>query len=125
MYNYLKVTGQTDGNGHRLSSNTEASGRFHTDWLNMMYPRLKSAKNLLRQDGLLFVSINDGELPNLRLIGNEVFGEENFLACFVWKSRQNKDNRTLTGASIDHEYVVCYGNSIRGATRDRTQVLEP
>ena len=125
MDNYLKVTGQTDGNGSRLSSNTEASGRFHTDWLNMLYPRLKSARSLLRQDGLLFVSIADGELSNLRLICNEIFGEENFLACFVWKSRQNKDNRTLTGASIDHEYVVCYGNSIRGATRDRTQYSNP
>ena len=125
MANYLKVTGQTDGSGHRLSSNTEASGRFHTDWLNMLYPRLKSARSLLSQDGLLFVSADDGELPNLRLICNEIFGEENFLACFVWKSRQNKDNRTLTGASIDHEYIVCYGNSIRGATRDRTQYSNP
>ncbi len=119
--NYLKLTGQIDGENQKLSSNTEASGRFHTDWLNMMYPRLKLAKNLLQRDGLIFVSIDDGELPALRLAMDEIFGEENLLAIFVWKSRQNKDNRTVTGASIDHEYVVCYGVSIRGAARDKAQ----
>jgi len=121
MRNYLELTGQTDGDNRKLSSNTEASGRFHTAWLNMMYPRLKLAKNLLRQDGLIFVSIDDGELPALHLAMDEIFGEENFLATFIWKSRQNKDNRTVTGASIDHEYLICYGNSIRGAARDSSQ----
>ena len=119
--NYLELTGQTDAKNRKLSSNTEASGRFHTDWLNMMYPRLKLAKSLLRQDGLIFVSIDDGELPALRLAMDEILGEENFLATFVWKSRQNKDNRTLTGASIDHEYLLCYGNKIRGSVRDQSQ----
>lgn len=123
--NYMRITGQVDINGQKVSSNTEASGRFHTDWLNMLYPRLKVAKNLLRRDGAIFVSIDDGELPSLRLAMNEIFGEENFLACFVWKSRQNKDNRTVTGASIDHEYVVCYGNRIRGSARDRSQYSNP
>ena len=60
--NYLELTGQVDGNGNKISSNTEASGRFHTDWLNMMYPRLKLARNLLREDGVIFISIDDGEL---------------------------------------------------------------
>jgi len=123
--NYLELTGQVGEGGKKLSSNTEASGRFHTDWLNMMYPRLKLARNLLRSDGVIFISIDDGELPGLRLAANDVFGEENFLACFVWKSRQNKDNRTVTGASVDHEYIVCYGNSIRGAGRDVSQYSNP
>ena len=122
--NYLELTGQVQG-GAKISSNTEASGRFHTDWLNMMSPRLKLARNLLRRDGAIFVSIDDGELPGLRIAMNEVFGEENFLACFVWKSRQNKDNRTVTGASVDHEYILCYGNTIRGASRDRSQYSNP
>lgn len=122
--NYLELTGQVEGS-KKISSNTEASGRFHTDWLNMMYPRLKLARNLLRDDGVIFISIDDGELPGLRLAANEIFGEENFLACFIWKSRQNKDNRTVTGASVDHEYIVCYGNSIRGAARNQSQYSNP
>jgi adenine-specific DNA-methyltransferase len=122
--NYLELTGQVEG-GQKISSNTEASGRFHTDWLNMMYPRLKLARNLLRRDGTIFISIDDGELPRLRFAADDIFGEENFLACFIWKSRQNKDNRTVTGASVDHEYIVCYGNSIRGAARDRSQYSNP
>jgi adenine-specific DNA-methyltransferase len=122
--NYLELTGQVEG-GQKISSNTEASGRFHTDWLNMMYPRLKLARDLLRRDGTIFISIDDGELPRLRIAADDIFGEENFLACFVWKSRQNKDNRTVTGASVDHEYIVCYGNSIRGAARDRSQYSNP
>jgi adenine-specific DNA-methyltransferase len=119
--NYQRITGQVDCEGKRVTSNSEASGRFHTDWISMLYPRLKLAKNLLKKDGLICVSIDDGELPNLRLIMDDVFGEENLLAVFVWKSRQNKDNRSTTGASIDHEYIVCYGNKIRGSARDRSQ----
>jgi adenine-specific DNA-methyltransferase len=122
--NYLELTGQVEG-GRKISSNTEASGRFHTDWLNMMYPRLRLARNLLRRDGTIFISIDDGELPHLRIAADDIFGEENFLACFIWKSRQNKDNRTVTGASVDHEYIVCYGNSIRGATRVTSQYSNP
>ena len=123
--NYLELTAQIDGNSRKLSTNTEASGRFHTDWLNMMYPRLKLAKQLLHRDGVIFVSIDDGELPALRLVANDILGEENFIASFVWKSRQNKDNRTLTGASVDHEYMVCYGNRVRGAERDSSQYANP
>ena len=122
---YLKYTGQKDDEGLSTSSNSESSGRFHTNWLNMMYPRLKAAKSLLQKDEIIFISIDDGELSGLRLVANEIFGEENFLACFVWKSRQNKDNRTVTGASIDHEYVVCYGNTIRGDARDYSQYSNP
>ncbi|QOD82949.1 site-specific DNA-methyltransferase [Chromobacterium haemolyticum] len=122
--NYLELTGQVEG-GAKISSNTEASGRFHTDWLNMLYPRLKLARNLLKSDGVVFISIDDGEASRLRLIADDVFGEENFIASFVWKSRQNKDNRTVNGASVDHEYVVCYGKQIRGSARDRSQYTNP
>jgi len=122
--NYMELTGQVEG-GAKVSTNTEASGRFHTDWLNMMYPRLKLARNLLSDDGVILVSINDDEMARLRLVADEVFGEENHLACFVWKSRQNKDNRTKTGASVDHEYVVAYGKAIRGDVRDRSQYSNP
>jgi adenine-specific DNA-methyltransferase len=122
--NYLELTGQVE-DSQKIISNPETSGRFHTNWLNMMYPRLKLAKNLLHRDGGIFVSIDDGELPGLRLVLNEIFGEENFLASFIWKSRQNKDNRTTTGASVDHEYIVCYGNSVRGADRDKSQYSNP
>ena len=123
--NYLQLTGQIDGERRKLSSNTETSGRFHTAWLNMMYPRLKLAKSLLRHDGVVFTSADDGELTTLRFVTDEIFGEENFIACFVWKSRQNKDNRTVTGASVDHEYLVCYGNRIRGDERDKSQYSNP
>jgi len=123
--NYLELTGQTGEGGNKLSSNSETSGRFHTDWLNMMYPRLKLARNLLREDGVICISIDDGELPGLRIVADDVFGEENFIACFIWKSRQNKDNRTVTGASVDHEYIVCYGKKIRGSSRNLTQYSNP
>ncbi len=118
--NYFKITGQSV-DGKRMSTNVESSGRFHTSWLNMMYPRLKLAKSLLDEDGLIFVSIDDGELANLRLAMDDIFGEERFLANFIWKSRQNKDNRTVTGASVDHEYIVAYGNKIRGSQRNVQQ----
>src|SRR6266508_2617911 len=77
--NYLELTGQVDGSGNKISSNTEASGRFHTDWLNMMYPRLKLARNLMSDDGALFISIDDNEVDNVKKICVEIFGEENFV----------------------------------------------
>ena len=122
---YLKYTGQVDDEGFKLSANTETGGRYHTNWLNMMYPRLKLARNLLRDDGVIFVSIDDNEVHNLRLLMDEIFGPENFIACFVWKSRQNRDNRSKTGASIDHEYILSYGRRIRGAARKTDQYSNP
>jgi adenine-specific DNA-methyltransferase len=124
IQNYMELTGQI-ADGRKLTTNTETSGRFHTDWLSMMYPRLKLAKSLLAKEGLIFVSIDDGELSTLRLIMDDIFGEESFLASFIWKSRQNKDNRTVTGASIDHEYIVAYGNKIRGSQRNVAQYSNP
>ena len=106
MARYKEVTQQT------TKSNPETMGRFHTNWLNMMYPRLRLAANLLRDDGVILISIDDKEITNLRKLCDEVFGEENFVAQFVWQSRQNKDNRNITGVSIDHEYIVCYTKQI-------------
>ena len=110
--NYLELTGQVQG-GKKTSSNTEASGRFHTDWLNMMYPRLKLARNLLRDDGIVFVSIDDCELNNLHKLCDEIFGEENFIANFVWEKRTNRENRKMV--SSRHDYVVCYCKDSTGS----------
>jgi adenine-specific DNA-methyltransferase len=108
--NYLELTGQTDGEGRKLSSNTEASGRFHTDWLNMMYPRLKLAKSLLRRDGLLIISIDDKELHNLRVVANDLFGEENFVATVnvVTNMKGRNDKKHIAAC---HEYIVIYAGS--------------
>lgn len=103
LSNYLEQTNTTN------AVNSESSGRYHTNWLNMMYPRLKLARNLLTDDGVIFISIDDNEVSNLKSICDEIFGEDNFVSKLIWKSRQNKDNRNITGVSIDHEYVLCYG----------------
>ena len=105
--NYLELTGQMDGENRKLSSNTEASGRFHTDWLNMMYPRLKLARDLLRDDGVLFVSMDDNEVDNLRKACEEIFGEENFLACVCWE-RADSPRMDADYFSTRHDYIVCY-----------------
>ena len=128
--NYLAISGQTDEEGKRLSTNTESDGRFHSNWLNMMYPRLKLARNLLKKDGIILISIDDNEVQNLRKVCDEIFGEENFVSTFIWKSRQNKDNRTLTGVSTDHEYVMCYVKDnterrIKGSERKTEQYSNP
>lgn len=122
---YFQNSNQVDDEGYRLIANPSSNGRFHSDWLSFIYPRLRLARTLLKDDGLIFISIDDGELKNLVAICDEIFGADKFLATFVWKSRQNKDNRTTTGASTDHEYVVCYGSSIRGSERDRSQYSNP
>lgn len=93
----------------------------HDKWLCMMYPRFKLLHRLLADDGIIFVSIDDIEQANLKLMLDEIFGVNKFIGSFVWKSRQNKDNRTKNGASIDHEYVICYGANIRGDERDIEQ----
>lgn len=103
--NYLELTGQVEG-GQKISSNTEASGRFHTDWINMMYPRLKVARELLKKDGAIFISIDDGEVARLRLICDEIFGEENFFAQIPWQSRTSVQNDT--DISVQHEFLVGY-----------------
>ncbi len=127
-------SGLFDEEGRRMADpmvqNTESNGRFHTDWLNMIYPRLKVAKDLLADDGVIFISIDDCEVRNLKCICDEVFGEVNFVAQFIWKSRQNKDNRNVTGVSIDHEYILCYSRrancrALKGADRKTDQYTNP
>ncbi|WP_323772145.1 site-specific DNA-methyltransferase [Antarctobacter sp.] len=104
---YLKYTGQLTDQGQKLSSNTESSGRYHTNWLNMMYPRLKLAKNMLASNGAIFISIDDNECGNLEQICNEIFGRENFVAKIVWeKVYTPKSNGRVI--STDHDYVLVY-----------------
>lgn len=127
---YQKRIGDKDEEGYMTREglyrkNSKENGQYHSNWLNMMYPRLYLAKNLLTEDGLIFISIDDNEVHNLRLLMNEIYGEENFIAQFVWKSRQNKDNRNVTGASIDHEYILCYGHKLRGSERNLEQYKNP
>lgn len=104
--NYLEITGQAEG-GAKVSSNTEASGRFHTDWLNMMYPRLKLARNLLREDGVIFISIGDQEVQNLRKINDDIFGEENFVTTIVWEKRYSPQN-AVQWFSEAHDFILIY-----------------
>lgn len=118
---FLKRSAQRDNAGNRMVANTLANGRFHSDWLSMLYPRLKLARNILSESGVIFVSINDKEVSSLKSVCDEVFGSDKFISCFVWKSRQNKDNRNTTNASVDHEYVLCYGDKISGEVRKTTQ----
>ncbi len=110
LRNYLELTGQTDG-GRKISSNTEASGRFHTDWLNMLYARLKVAHSLLSPDGVMFASIDDGEIDNLRKICDEVFGEENRLAIVCHKARASVSNDKIISSS--HNFIVVYARNER------------
>lgn len=107
--NYLELTGQVEG-GKKISSNSEASGRFHTDWLNMMYPRLKLARNLLREDGVLFISIHYRELAHLLRLCDEIFGEENFIGNVTWKARVKPVNvgEAKYRPQGETDYVVMY-----------------
>ncbi len=109
--NYKRLTGQVDGEGRKLTNNPETSGRFHTDWLNMMYPRLKLARNLLREDGLIFVNLDDSEITHLRQAMNEVFGEENFVANIVWQKRY-VSNATAKYISDMHDHIAVYARNI-------------
>ncbi|CAG0980868.1 hypothetical protein BURK1_01737 [Burkholderiales bacterium] len=107
--NYLEVTGQTDEGGKKLSSNAEASGRFHTDWLNMMYPRLKLARNLLTNDGAIFVSIDFNEAENLKKMMDEIFGEENFQRAIVWRIGWLSGYKTTADNFIrNHDSILFY-----------------
>ncbi|MCU0770410.1 MAG: site-specific DNA-methyltransferase [Verrucomicrobia bacterium] len=105
LADYLKFSGQVSGEGIRLTTNAETDGRYHSKWLTMMYPRLFLARNLLREDGVIFVSIDDHEVHNLRAVMNEIFGEENFVGVVVWKGAT--DNNP-TQVAVEHEYVLCY-----------------
>lgn len=118
--------GMYDEEENRLFKNTDTNGRFHSDWCSMIYSRLLLARNLLTEDGVIFISIDDNEVTNLRRVCNEVLGESNFIAQFIWQSRQNKDNRNISGVSIDHEYIICYskqcGQRIFRGTERKTEL---
>ncbi|UQZ84545.1 putative methyltransferase [Paenibacillus konkukensis] len=126
---YLENSGQVDDEGVRFFQNTESNGRFHSDWLTFIYSRLKIARNLLTEDGIILISIDDNEAKNMREVLDDIFGNENFICQFIWKSRQMVDNRTKTGASIDHEYIICYGRSnlstLRGSLKDLDKFSNP
>lgn len=107
---YTSISGQKDSAGNIIVQNTESNGRFHTDWLNMMYPRLKIARDILKEDGVLFVSIDDNEVDNLQKICNEVFGEINFIANLIWKSKSGGANDSRYFA-VDHEYILVYAKN--------------
>lgn len=106
--NYQMLTGQVESDGRKITSNTEASGRFHTDWLNMMYPRLKLARNLLREDGVIFISIDDDEVTNLKTMCSEVFGEENFISSLIWEKGRKNDAKLI---SVGHEYILVFARN--------------
>src|SRR5699024_6911181 len=114
IQNYKKITGQVDSEGNATTTNREYSGRYHTDWLNMMYPRLRLARNLLTDDGVIFISIDDHEVHNLRKICDEIFGEDNFLANIVWE-RAFAPVNLKKHFSESHDFILCYAKNINKA----------
>lgn len=104
---YLQLTSQSDEGG-KLSTNSESAGRFHSNWLNMMYPRLKLAKNLLREEGAIFISIDETEVGTLKQICNEVFGEDNLIGSMIWAAGRKNDSKFI---SASHEYILCYARN--------------
>lgn len=117
--NYLEQTGQVDAEGNLISTNSESNGRFHTDWLNMVFPRLKLARNLLSEDGVIYISIDDNEQANLKKMCDEVFGEQNFIGTFVVKSTPN--GRDYGHIAKQHEYVLFYAKNVQFT---KTNLLE-
>ncbi|HBY21612.1 MAG TPA: site-specific DNA-methyltransferase, partial [Clostridiales bacterium] len=111
LQNYLEMTRQIDDNGKKISTNSEASGRYHTDWLNMMYPRLRLARNLLTDDGVIFISIDDNEVDNLKKICNEVFGEENFVGIITW-SKKRKGSFLSKRIVSTTEYLIVVAKNL-------------
>lgn len=108
---YIHNSGQEDEEGNRLVANTESNGRFHTDWLNMIYPRLKVAKDLLSEDGVIFISMDDNEVENLRKLSDEVFGEQNFQSCITWRRRTNQPNDKSRMIAKVAEYILVYAKN--------------
>ncbi|MGZ8172518.1 MULTISPECIES: site-specific DNA-methyltransferase [Methylobacter] len=106
---YFQRSNQKDAAGQRMVANTESNGRFHSDWLSMMYPRLKLARNLLRDDGVIFISIDDNEQANLKRLCDEVFGEANFIASMVWEKGRKNDAKLV---SVGHEYILIFAKSL-------------
>ena len=109
--NFLLRSGQKDASGNRLVANSNSNGRFHTDWLNMIYPRLKLARELLSDDGVMFISIDDNEIDNLRKVCSEVFGDKNIVAQLIWKRKQGGANDS-EHIVVEHEYVLAVAKNI-------------
>jgi len=107
---YFKRSNQTDEQGNRLMANADSNGRFHSDWISMLYARLKLARNLLMYDGVIFISIDDNEASNLHKMCDEVFGEENFVCCIAWKNKYGAGAKTRTFIEV-HEYILCYSRA--------------
>ena len=116
---YLANSRQYDDEGNRLVQNTESNGRFHTDWMNMIYPRLKLAKDLLSDDGVIFISIDDNEVENLKKLCDEVFGESNFIGCFLWKKKSTSTNVANALVSAQTDYQLCYGKILSPLSLNR------
>jgi len=115
LADYLKFSGQVSGEGIKLTTNAETDGRYHSKWLTMLYPRLFLARNLLREDGVIFVSIDDHEAHNLRAVMNEIFGEENYVTTVAWQRRDTPAN-DVQGFSTYHEYAICYAKQMDAVT---------
>ena len=107
---YLEYTGQVGSDGKKFGTNTDSDGRFHSKWMNMMYPRLFLAKNLLTEDGIIFISIDDNEVNNLKSICNDIFGEENLVETIIWKNKYGAGAATKGFISV-HEYILCYSKN--------------
>jgi adenine-specific DNA-methyltransferase len=107
---YLEVTGQVDAEGNKLVANTETSGRKHSNWLTMMYPRLVLARNLLAQDGAIYISIDNNEIAHLKLLCNEIFGEQNFIGVLIWRKKEG-GGQTDQYFVTEHEYILAYARS--------------
>ncbi|MDO8869625.1 MAG: site-specific DNA-methyltransferase [Methanobacteriaceae archaeon] len=111
LYNYLEMTGQIDEDSKKISTSTDVSGRYHTKWLNMMYPRLRLARNLLTENGVILISIDDNEVDNLKKMCNDIFGEENFISQLVWRSKSGGANDSKLVA-VDHEYILIFAKNV-------------
>lgn len=118
---YLANSGQYDEEGNRLVHNTESNGRFHTDWLNMIYPRLKLAKDLLADDGVIFISIDENEVENAKKICNEIFGESNLVGTFIWRKKDG-GGQAKEAFVIEHEYILVYCKSENFVWIDKVEI---
>jgi adenine-specific DNA-methyltransferase len=115
LQTYLEYTGQVDDEGRKFGTNTDTDGRFHSRWMNMMYPRLYLARNLLRDDGVIFISIDDNEVDNLRKLCNEIFGDANFVSQLVWKKKYTGGKHARFYADL-HEYIIVYAKNVESLT---------
>ena len=120
---YVHNSDQYNEEGYQLVQNTESNGRFHTDWLNMIYPRLKVAKDLLSEDGVIFISIDENEIENLKKVCNEVLGEGNIVGTFIWR-KKNGGGQAKDYFVIEHEYIVVYRKSDKFIWHDKIETRD-